>query len=425
MKYLKIQNNGELDIRLIALMGGTTKADDPKKIGQFGTGLKYAISYFMRNGIDLKVFVGEEEVSFKVESKEIQSVVFNEIYMNDVSMNITTRYGYQWEAWEAIREIWCNAKDEGGSSATTVDTCSGLKNKTTFFIQINEEVKKVVDDWDNYFLKAKPISFTDKVSIYKNEGEFLKIYKGGVLVHTDKHEKSLFNYDFKDGELNELRQYRGHINSQISKALLDSNKNVIKQLISAIKDPGKSKMYEVKNDWSNLWLIDYNRAKVKEIFQGYLFIDPSSEEPKGERTVKVNQGLFNLLLDCDLPCERIRKAYASSFGSGGYSSSSNVQFKEVSNDKLTFSIGKILKQYNSEDIDFTIAVPVSKDFEMIINFNTVVFSADLENFSNSDLEAVVLVAIFHKTEGNMYKAFKRMIKTCKQNKNFDSILFGR
>jgi hypothetical protein len=45
MKYLKIQNQGELGIRLVALMGGTTKIDIPHKIGQFGTGLKYAISW--------------------------------------------------------------------------------------------------------------------------------------------------------------------------------------------------------------------------------------------------------------------------------------------------------------------------------------------------------------------------------------------
>lgn len=35
MKYLKIQNKGLLDIRLVALMGGTTKADNQYKIGQF------------------------------------------------------------------------------------------------------------------------------------------------------------------------------------------------------------------------------------------------------------------------------------------------------------------------------------------------------------------------------------------------------
>ena len=59
MRYLKIQNNGLLDIRLVALMGGTTKSKDTFKIGQFGTGLKYTLAFLYRNNIDFKVFVGQ------------------------------------------------------------------------------------------------------------------------------------------------------------------------------------------------------------------------------------------------------------------------------------------------------------------------------------------------------------------------------
>jgi hypothetical protein len=62
MKYLKIQNNGELDIRLVALMGGTTKANDLYKIGQFGTGLKYTLAYLFRNNIDFKILSGANKV---------------------------------------------------------------------------------------------------------------------------------------------------------------------------------------------------------------------------------------------------------------------------------------------------------------------------------------------------------------------------
>ena len=48
MKYLKIQNKGELDIRLVALMGGSTKTNDRYKIGKFGTGLKYTLAFLFR-----------------------------------------------------------------------------------------------------------------------------------------------------------------------------------------------------------------------------------------------------------------------------------------------------------------------------------------------------------------------------------------
>ena len=44
MKYLKIRNRGELDIRLVSLMGGTTISGNSYKIGRFGTGLKYSLA---------------------------------------------------------------------------------------------------------------------------------------------------------------------------------------------------------------------------------------------------------------------------------------------------------------------------------------------------------------------------------------------
>ncbi len=127
MKYLKISNKGLLDVRLIMLMGASTKTDDPTKIGQFGTGLKYAIAYFIRNDVDFKLFVGEEEIEFSVTDENISGKEFKEIYCDGRSMNITTQYGYQWTAWEALREIYCNATDEGDDNKATIDGRAVIK----------------------------------------------------------------------------------------------------------------------------------------------------------------------------------------------------------------------------------------------------------------------------------------------------------
>jgi hypothetical protein len=72
MKYLGIRNDGVLDIRLVSLMGGTTKSTDKFKIGQFGTGLKYYLAYCVRNNIDFKIFCGEEEVKITTEIELIR-----------------------------------------------------------------------------------------------------------------------------------------------------------------------------------------------------------------------------------------------------------------------------------------------------------------------------------------------------------------
>ncbi|MDD3302253.1 MAG: hypothetical protein PHN31_01760 [Candidatus Gracilibacteria bacterium] len=48
--YTLFENDGEIDINSIKFLGCSTK-DGIETIGKFGTGLKYAISVLLRNGI--------------------------------------------------------------------------------------------------------------------------------------------------------------------------------------------------------------------------------------------------------------------------------------------------------------------------------------------------------------------------------------
>jgi hypothetical protein len=101
MKYLKIKNQGILDIRLVALMGGTTKANDEYKIGQFGTGLKYTLAYLIRNNIDFHIFAGKDKVDIKIETESIRDEDFNIICING-AISITDRMGKEWIIWMII-----------------------------------------------------------------------------------------------------------------------------------------------------------------------------------------------------------------------------------------------------------------------------------------------------------------------------------
>src|SRR5688572_27627437 len=116
MKYLKIKNNGELDIRLVALMGGTTKSQDNYKIGQFGSGLKYTLAYLFRNNIDFKIFTGEKEIQITIERELISGETFEIICIDGNRTSITTKMGLDWKPWMIIRELYSNALDEGGAS---------------------------------------------------------------------------------------------------------------------------------------------------------------------------------------------------------------------------------------------------------------------------------------------------------------------
>lgn len=424
MRYFKISNKGLLDTRLIFLMGGTTKSNDTTKIGTFGTGLKYAISYMIRNGVDFKLFVGEDEIIFNTESQSIGENDFEEIYCNGKSMNITTHYGHQWVAWEALREIWCNALDEGSAAKKVADDRGGkiigAENMTTFYIQMTKDIADVVNNWGNYFLNDTPIYEDEKVAIYKNEEiSPLKLYKNTVLIENNDVYKSLFRYDLKTAELNELRQYRGYERSDIGKALLNSNKAVIEILLQAIQD--NKECYETKLDWEYL---THNKKKVKQLFSGYLFLHPDSDASLKGKCVKVNGTLFKILQDAGLSCEKVTKSYGATFGvTGSGISDKAINYKKIELPALSERIETILMKYNAT-LEFIIAVPIKCDFEVVVSYPKAIFSSNIEVLSDDDLESTVLIALLQAKSKNIYKTMKRLVKILYKKSYFRDIFFG-
>ncbi len=136
MKYLKIKNNGELDIRLVALMGGTTKANDQYKIGQFGTGLKYTLAYLFRNNVEFKIFTGTKEVKLHLETETIKGEDFKIICIEGNRTSITTKMGNELQPWMIVRELYSNALDEGGAEYCLTDNSESEENTTCFYIEL-------------------------------------------------------------------------------------------------------------------------------------------------------------------------------------------------------------------------------------------------------------------------------------------------
>lgn len=240
MKYLKIQNDGVLDIRLVALMGGTTKANDRYKIGQFGTGLKYTLAYLFRNNLDFKIFSGNEAIDISLESEKINDTQFEIICINGHRTSITTQMGNQWNAWMIIRELWCNALDEGGEHKSIVneDSLTGDESKTTFYIQLSADIQFVLDNWGNYFIhNQQPLWENSLYAIYANRGAGkLKLYKHGVLIYQHPNTESLFYYDVKMATINELREFQGVTSYEVFQALSDPGKEVISYFLQNVKE---------------------------------------------------------------------------------------------------------------------------------------------------------------------------------------------
>lgn len=138
-------NPGEIDMRAVTLFGVSAKESD-SPIGYFGTGLKYAIAVILREGGELTIQSGIREYKFRVvddsmRGKEFQSI---EMYRGQLtqSMPFTTHLGTNWELWQAFRELYCNALDEGGEvvlgpveigEGQTCITVEGLPKFTDLF----------------------------------------------------------------------------------------------------------------------------------------------------------------------------------------------------------------------------------------------------------------------------------------------------
>jgi DNA-binding transcriptional regulator GbsR (MarR family) len=282
MKYLKISNAGELDIRIIALMGGTTKADDSYKIGNFGTGLKYTMAFLFREGIDFHIFSGKKEVNIELERETIGAIDFDIICINGHRTSITTQMGNDWEAWMIVRELYSNALDEGDANYTVSDVIEGVEGSTSIYLEFTAQIMEVLNNWNDYFIVgAEPFYEEGNLKMFPQSGK-LKIYKQGILVYTDAMD-SLFNYDILDANINELREYKGAAEGDVVRALKSINDTkVIQYFLENVND----KHFEAQVDWD--WYYNNFSKGWKEALNGVKIIHQKAKDDIEARGIEID-----------------------------------------------------------------------------------------------------------------------------------------
>lgn len=288
MKYLKIQNDGELDIRLVALMGGTTKANDKYKIGQFGTGLKYTLAFLFRNNLSFKIFCGENEVEVYTETEKIREQDFEIICINGQRTSITTQMGEDWQPWMIIRELWCNALDEGNAKRDVTTALSGQPNTTTFYIQIDKQIQTVIDNWAKYFIHDQEAIFQDREHAIYPAGDKLCIYKQGVLVFEHPSLKSVFSYDLKNGDINELREFRGAPSQAIVNNLCAANEETARYFLENVTE----EHYEGQSSMDYNWFVSFGKAWRNVIGSAKLIYQKALDNIKGRGNNPDEAGLI-------------------------------------------------------------------------------------------------------------------------------------
>ena len=207
-QFIKIESTGLIDPKAFSLIGASTKRNDNTKIGFFGSGLKYSIAYLLRERVDFKVFSEYTEIKFEVQKTEFREQEFEVIYVDGKETSMTTQMGIDWKAWFIIREIYCNAIDEGDSKITTTTECLPVENKTVFYIEINENFKEIIENWDLYFsLNRKGCLYSDDKGnkIFPAIAAKRIVYRKGIQCCDNYGEHTLFSYDFQDVQINESR----------------------------------------------------------------------------------------------------------------------------------------------------------------------------------------------------------------------------
>jgi hypothetical protein len=117
---LIFHNPGEIDIRGACIAGLSAK-ESKSPIGYFGTGLKYAIACILRWGGSITIYSGIERHDFSVNEIDFRGQDFKQVIKShngfETEIGFTTEYGKNWKPWQVFRELYANARDEGGNVA--------------------------------------------------------------------------------------------------------------------------------------------------------------------------------------------------------------------------------------------------------------------------------------------------------------------
>ena len=240
MKYLKITNKGLIDIEAFTMIGASTKRNDNSKIGMFGSGNKYAIAYLLRNNFEVIVYSGLNKIEFKTEKRIFREMEFDLLFVNNKETSITLQMGFHWKLWQAIRELYTNAIDEGFISFELVEEINNFNNdETSIFISLNNDLEDLFFNKDEYFLnkERQPIFECKYGAIYEKTGSKARIYRKGIKVF-ETNKNSLFDYDLYSVVIDENRMasYSWQIPEHIWNILYSCDKTfVIRKILNEIK----------------------------------------------------------------------------------------------------------------------------------------------------------------------------------------------
>ena len=191
MRTFIFQNAGVMDPRAITTFGVSSKEND-SAIGYFGTGLKYAIAVLLRLKCEVTIWTGGQKYEFTTQKTRIRVNEFDIVHMNGEPLAFTTELGKNWEAWQALRELACNALDENGKFLEQTYTVGLLPTDTSILVS-GKAMEEAWTEKDKIFLQRCLLETSRGVEIHKGQSNWI-FYKGVRILKLPIPAKYTYNF---------------------------------------------------------------------------------------------------------------------------------------------------------------------------------------------------------------------------------------
>jgi hypothetical protein len=171
---------------------GVSVKESADPIGFFGTGLKFAIATVLRLGGWIEIHLDGVKHPITTQETIIRGRTFFQVLLDGEPLGFTTELGKTWEPWMAVRELFSNARDEGG--ITYVSETPETWAKGTSIFLFGEAFLAVWEDKERYFLQdSAPLVASRYCNIHGFLG-FNSVFYKGIRIH-QTNAPSIFCYD--------------------------------------------------------------------------------------------------------------------------------------------------------------------------------------------------------------------------------------
>jgi hypothetical protein len=196
-------NDGEFDKRSFTMLGLSAKEGEDK-IGFFGTGFKYAIATLLRHGLKVCIETPSTVYNFHTAESTFRDKEYTSIYCaygsEYIELPFTTHLGANWKLWQAYRELYTNAKDEGGGVCLGHFAGGAIAGDVCVYVggdDIND-FAGVYHKHDKYFLDQLTVAEGKRMRcVSKKQDSDNVVYYKTMYTGTKLEKETYFTYDYK------------------------------------------------------------------------------------------------------------------------------------------------------------------------------------------------------------------------------------